>query len=112
MGKPDNGHGNQRLQLSSIGNGKSGRRSSHRIGSNRNGRPGARGEPGNQGGGQATASGATATGGTVQGVSPTTGMGTNVVGVQGPRANAPSGMPPGLAGTGVMPGVRLSHRQE
>ena len=49
MGKPDNRHGNQWHQLCSTGNGKSGRRSSHRIGSNRDGMPGARGEPGKSG---------------------------------------------------------------
>ena len=38
---------------------------------------------------------------------PTTGMGTNVAGVQGPGANAPAGMPPGLAGSGVMPGTAV-----
>ena len=63
--------------------------------------------PGNQGGGQATASGATTTGGLVQGASPTTGTGTNVAGIQGPGANAPPGMPPGLVGTGVMPGTAI-----
>ena len=63
--------------------------------------------PGNKGGGQATASGATATGGPVQGASPTTGTGTNVAGLQGPRANAPPGMPPGSVGTGVMPGMAI-----
>ena len=41
----------------------------------------------------------------VQGASPTTGTGNNVTGVQGPGANAPYGMPPGLVGTGVMPGM-------
>ena len=61
----------------------------------------------NQGGGQATASGTTATGGPMQGASPTTGTGTNVTGVQGPGANAPSGMPPGSVGTGVMPGMAI-----
>ena len=39
----------------------------------------------------------------VQGASPTTGTGNNVTGVQGPGANAPYGMPPGLVGTRVMP---------
>ena len=43
----------------------------------------------------------------MQGASPTTGTRTNVVGVQGPGANAPSGMPPGSVGTGVMPGMAI-----
>jgi hypothetical protein len=46
--------------------------------------------------------------GPVQGAGSTTGTGTNVVGVQGPGANAPPGMPPGLVGTGVMPGTAIS----
>jgi len=53
---------------------------------------------GNQGFGQATALGATATGGPVQGASPTTGMGINVAGVQGsvgdPRSSPTTGLPP------------------
>ena len=52
---------------------------------------------GNQGFGQATALGATATGGPVQGASPTTGMGIIVVGVQGsvgdPRSSPTTGLP-------------------
>ena len=58
---------------------------------------------GNQGFGQATALGATETGGPGQWASPTTGAGTNVVGVQGmmgnPRLAPPTGLPP----VGVQP---------
>ncbi len=43
----------------------------------------------------------------MQGASPTMGTGTNVAGVQGPGANAPSGMPPGSVGMGVMPGMAI-----
>jgi hypothetical protein len=52
MGEPDNGYGNQRCWRCSIGNGQSGFRSSHCIGSNGNWRPSSRSDPDNGHGNQ------------------------------------------------------------